>query len=100
VHELVDIPEFVPGMGTLYVQPDTLPEGPFLAFDRDGRMVSTIYMLSMEDLESGTHFGSLEATGKPTKSVELHHHDGHAGVAKPHYHVVMWHVEPGQARLD
>jgi hypothetical protein len=29
VSELVKLPDFLPGMGTLYVDPKTLPEGPF-----------------------------------------------------------------------
>ena len=45
VSELVKLPEFLPGLGQLYVDPKTLPAGPFLAYDRDGRLVSTVYML-------------------------------------------------------
>ena len=33
VSELVKLPDFLPGMGTLYVDPKTLPAGPFLAYD-------------------------------------------------------------------
>lgn len=29
VSELVALPDFLPGMGTLYVKPGTLPVGPF-----------------------------------------------------------------------
>ena len=29
--ELVGLPDFVPGLGTLYVRPKTLPAGPYLA---------------------------------------------------------------------
>ena len=36
VSELVKLPDFLPGLGTLYVQPSTLPAGPFLAYDRNG----------------------------------------------------------------
>ena len=31
VSKLVALPDFLPGIGTLYVQPATLPAGPFLA---------------------------------------------------------------------
>jgi hypothetical protein len=34
VSSLVQLPNFLPGLGTLYVKPDTLPAGPFLAYDR------------------------------------------------------------------
>jgi hypothetical protein len=30
VSELVKLPDFLPGLGTLYVDPKTLPAGPFL----------------------------------------------------------------------
>ena len=33
VSSLVALPDFVPGLGTLYVDPATLPAGPFLAYD-------------------------------------------------------------------
>ena len=54
VSELVALPEFIPGLGALYVQPATLPAGPFLAYDRDGRLVSTIYMIPLADIEADT----------------------------------------------
>jgi hypothetical protein len=31
VSKLVKLPDFLPGIGTLYVDPKTLPAGPFLA---------------------------------------------------------------------
>ena len=33
VSTLVSLPDFVPGLGTLYVDPKTLPAGQFLAYD-------------------------------------------------------------------
>ena len=36
VSELVKLPDFLPGLGQLYVDPKTLPAGPFLAYDREG----------------------------------------------------------------
>jgi len=33
VSELVRFPDFYPGLGRLYVQPGTLPLGPFRAYD-------------------------------------------------------------------
>src|SRR5438128_9675972 len=44
VSSLVNFPDFFPGLGVVYVVPDTLPAGPFLSFDRRGRLVATIYM--------------------------------------------------------
>ena len=64
VSELVKIPDFLPGLGQLYVDPKTLPAGPFLAYDRDGRLVSTVYMLPIEDLSNkDKRFDDLSAPG-------------------------------------
>ena len=52
VSELVKLPDFLPGLGTLYVQPATLPAGPFLAYDRGGKLVSTIYMVPTDDIQA------------------------------------------------
>jgi hypothetical protein len=43
VSTLVALPDFVPGFGTLYVDPKTVPAGPFLAYDRQGKLVSSVY---------------------------------------------------------
>ncbi len=52
VSELVKLPDFLPGLGQLFVDPKTLLAGPFLAYDHDGRLVSTVYMLPIEDLSN------------------------------------------------
>lgn len=52
VSELVKLTDFLPGLGQLYVDPKTLPAGPFLACDRERRLVSTVYMLPVEDLSN------------------------------------------------
>jgi hypothetical protein len=40
VSKLVKLPDFLPGLGTLYVDPKTLPDGPFLAYDHHGKLVT------------------------------------------------------------
>ncbi len=42
VSKLGPLPDFVPGLGTLYVDPATLPAGPFLAYDHQENLVSSI----------------------------------------------------------
>jgi hypothetical protein len=101
VSGLVKLPDFLPGLGTLYVQPATLPAGPFLAYDRDGRLVSTIYMVPTEDMQAQKKFDALTVGPDPTvRSVDLYYNAGHPGVEKPHYHVVLWHVTKDQAELQ
>lgn len=99
VSELVPLPEFLPGMGTLYVQPATLPVGPFLAYDRDGVLVSTIYMVPMEEMQQHKAFTGLAVGSDQVKKVDLTYNAGHPGVEAPHYHVTIWHVDPATAKV-
>lgn len=99
VSTLVALPDFIPGMGTLYVQPSTLPAGPFLAYDRDNRLVSTIYMVPLKDMEAHKKFDHLAVGDADVKQVDFVYNAGHPGVAEPHYHVILWHVAPEQAKL-
>lgn len=92
VSELVKLPDFLPGLGTLYVDPKTLPAGPFLAYDHDGRLVSTVYMVPVEDIQAQKKFENLKAAGGTVDHVDMYFNAGHPGVEKPHYHVVLWHV--------
>jgi len=97
VSALVALPDFLPGMGTLYVNPKTLPVGPFLAYDRDGKLVSSIYMVPMKDLEAKKAFNNLGVAKEKVEHVDLYFNAGHPGVAEPHYHVVVWYVSPEKA---
>jgi hypothetical protein len=93
VSELVKLPDFLPGLGQLYVDPKTLPTGPFLAYDREGRLVSTVYMLPIEDLSNkDKRFDDLAAPGGKVDHVDVYFNAGHPGVEKPHAHVVLWYV--------
>lgn len=92
VNELVELPDFLPGMGQLFVDPATLPAGPFLAYDRDGALVSTIYMLPTDDLGPEADFDDLAAPGGNVDHVDVYYNAGHPGVEQPHLHIVLWHV--------
>ena len=92
VSELVTLPDFLPGLGQLYVDPATLPAGPFLAYDHDGKLVSTVYMIPVEDLNPDKKFDDLASPGGEVDHVDVYFNAGHPGVEKPHAHVVLWHV--------
>jgi hypothetical protein len=100
VSDLVALPEFIPGLGSLYVQPATLPAGPFLAYDRDGRLVSTIYMIPLTDIEAQKKFDGLAVGAENVVDVDMYYNAGHPGVEQPHYHVVLWHVAESDAKLQ
>ena len=99
VSELVKLPDFLPGLGTLYVDPKTLPAGPFLAYDHQGKLVSTIYMIPMKDFTEQKKLDDLPAPGGKVDHVSLYYNAGHPGVPDPHYHIVLWHVPKSQEQL-
>ena len=99
VSELVKLPDFLPGMGTLYVDPTTLPDGPFLAYDHAGKLVSTIYMIPLKDIDGHKTIDDLKAPGGNVDHVSLYYNAGHPGVEVPHYHIVLWHVTKAQEKL-
>jgi hypothetical protein len=93
VSELVKLPDFLPGLGQLFVDPKTIPAGPFLAYDHDGKLASTVYMFPVEDLTNkDKRFDDLAAPGGRVDHVDVYFNAGHPGVEKPHAHVVLWHV--------
>jgi hypothetical protein len=91
VSDLVNFPEFFPGLGIIYVKPDTLPTGPFLCFDRKDRLVATVYMIPIKDIEDHKTVEAAGMTG-PVDHVSFYFNHGHPGVDVPHYHFVIWHV--------
>lgn len=97
VSNLVELPDFVPGLGVLYVQPETLPAGPFLAYDRDGSLVSTVYMVPLESLSNKKAFTNLSVAHQEVDHVDFKYNPGHPGLDQPHYHVILWHVSPEEA---
>src|SRR5215469_1363636 len=90
VSTLVKLPDFLPGLGTLYVDPKTLPDGPFLAYDHKGRLVSTVYMIPLKDIDAHKKIEDLKAPGGRVVSVDMYYNAGHPGVEEPHYHIVLW----------
>jgi len=97
VSGLVPLPDFIPGLGTLYVDPATLPAGPFLAYDRQGELVSTVYMIPISDIQDHKSFLNLSAAKGKVDHVDMYYNAGHPGVPIPHYHIVVWYVSPEKA---
>ncbi len=97
--DLAGGPEFMPGIGTLYVDPATLPDGPYLAYDRRGKLASTIYMVPINDFEFHKRLGNLKAPGGEVDHVDIYYETGHPGLREPHYHIVLWHVPKADEAL-
>jgi hypothetical protein len=91
VSDLVNFPKFFPSLGILFVKPDTLPLGPFLCFDRKDRLMATVYMVSIKDIDDHKAFEAPAFAGA-TDHVNIYFNPGHPGVDVPHYHFVIWHV--------
>lgn len=92
VSKLVPLPDFLPGIGQLFVDPSTLPAGPFLAYDHDGALVSTIYMIPLSAINPDTNFNDLKAPSGHVDHVDIYYNAGHPGVAEPHAHIVLWNI--------
>jgi hypothetical protein len=90
--ELTPMPDVVPGLGTLYVDPGTLPDGPYLAYARGGRLVATVYMIAMAEIDAEARLANLAASGGKVDHVDLRFDAGHPGLPQPHYQVMLWHV--------
>ena len=97
VSTLVPLPDFIPGLGTLYVDPKTLPAGPFLAYDHQGKLVSSIYMIPLKDMNAQKAFSDLKVAHQRADHVDIVFNAGHPGVAEPHYHFIVWYVSPQRA---
>lgn len=99
VSDVLPLPAFLPGLGTLFVDPATLPAGPFLSYDRDQKLSATVYMTPFEDLRNGTAYDNLSIGSHDVTSVDIHFNGGHPGVEKPHAHVILYHDAGAKSRL-
>jgi Putative peptidoglycan binding domain len=96
---LYQLPDFFSGLGTLYVDPSTLPVGPYLAYNRQGHLVSTVYMIPLRELRAGKAFNRLAGAHAKIDHVDIYYNNGHPGVPDPHYHVVLWYIPAEQAAM-
>ncbi len=99
VSDLVALPDFIPGLGTLYVDPATLPAGPFLAYDHDGELAATVYMVPIAALEDGTAYTDLALGDDTVTSVDVMYNAGHPGVEEPHVHIILYHGDDARTRI-
>ena len=96
VSSLVKLPDFVPGLGQLFVDPSTLPAGPFLGYDHDGKLVTTTYMIPLSMMKPSMNLKDLKVPAGTVDHVDIQYNAGHPGVAEPHIHIVLWNVPVSQ----
>ncbi len=102
VSSLVKLPDFVPGLGTLYVDPSTLPLGPFLGYNHKGKLVDIVYMVPVKDLDAHKNFENIGgvAAGLKINHTDIQYNPGHPGVEEPHYHIVQWLISPDTVKIE
>ena len=93
------LPDFIPTMGNVYVNPKNLPDGPYLGYSRDGKLVDTVYMIPIKDFDAHANIPELAAPSGQVDHVGVYFNPGHAGIPEPHYHIVLWHVPKSQEAL-
>ncbi|HOL38253.1 MAG TPA: hypothetical protein PLT38_10535 [Rubrivivax sp.] len=96
VSSLVKLPDFLPGLGQLYVDPQTLPAGPFLGYDHKGELVETTYMIPLAQMKPGMNLADLKAPAGKVDHVSISYNAGHPGVEEPHIHITLWNVPVAQ----
>lgn len=96
VSSLVKLPNFIPGMGQLFVDPATLPAGPFLGYDHKGKLVNTTYMIPISMMKPDMNLHDLKTPAGRVDHVDIMYNAGHPGVAEPHIHIVLWNIPASQ----
>ncbi|MEX2540295.1 MAG: hypothetical protein WD314_00745 [Trueperaceae bacterium] len=93
VSEIVRLPEFIPGVGALYIHPDDAPVGPWLSYGNDGNLVEVVFMVPLSELQNSTDWenlasGTFETLGASgIEHVDVSFNGGHPGMAEAHYHI-------------
>lgn len=90
--KLLAMPDFVPGYGKLFVDPKTLPTGPFLGYDRKGHLINITYMVAAKDFDNKKDFANLKwpLPGVKIDHVSMDPQNPHPGIEVPHYHITLW----------
>ncbi len=100
VSTLVRLPDWLPGLGTLYVNPSSLPVGPYLGYNHNGQLVNVIYMIPIKDFDQHKNLNDLgekvASMGLKVDHTSVDYNPGHPGMAVPHYHVIEWLISPAQ----
>jgi hypothetical protein len=104
VSTLVRLPDWLPGLGTLYVDPATLPAGPYAGYNHKGELVNLIYMIPIKDFtEHKNHEDLGEALahlGLKVDHTSVEYNPGHPGLQVPHYHFIEWCITPAQEKAE
>ncbi len=85
--------EQVPGIARI---DGGLPGAPAAAYDGSGRLVATIYTVTMREMAQ-QGFNGMRPTARPIDHVAIFPVASAADRPEPEYHVVLWHVSATEA---
>lgn len=89
------LPNFIPGLGTLYVDASKLPEGPFLAYDKAGKLIKIVFMIPLEKLQNQTEYLDkaheilAHIGNEKVDHINFIYSGPHPGVTERHYHIEL-----------
>ena len=97
--ELLPLPDFIPGAGSLYIDPEDAPVGPWLAYGQDGNLVEVLFMVPVSAMQEAQNWddlaqGLISELGLVIDHVDITFNAGHPGMAEAHYHFRMSVVDP------
>ena len=100
VSSIVNLPDWLPGLGTLYINPATAPIGPYLGYNHNGQLVNVVYMISIKDFNAHKDLNDLgervARMGLKVDHTSVEYNPGHPGMQQPHYHIIEWLITPAQ----
>lgn len=104
VSTLVRLPDWLPGLGTLYVDPSSLPVGPYLGYNHNGELVNVTYMIPIKDFDQHKNLNDLgekvAQMGLKVDHTSVDYNPGHPGLQEPHYHIIEWLISPAQQEKE
>lgn len=89
---------FASGLGTVQVDLNRLPAGPFVAQDEQGRQIGTAWVMALDDLNNWQRFGRLPVDPLAIGHMDMYYHAGLPGPEEARYLVVLWDVGPTLAQ--
>lgn len=88
---ILQLPDFIPGAGALYIDPANAPVGPWLSYGSDGSLVEILFMVPLSQMQNADDWddlstGLVSELGVTIDHVDISFNGGHPGIAEPHYH--------------
>lgn len=98
VSTILALPDFIPGAGALFIDPDNAPVGPWLSYGNDGSLVEVLFMVTIANMQAAEDWvdlasGLLAQLDMSVDHVDVTYNAGHPGMTEPHYHIRLVFVD-------